>query len=160
MLIEALSLVSLQVKTWFQNRRMKHKKLQRKSTDGGSGNDGENEDKGSEHAHSGDDADQSLERIHSDCASDASSIGHQDNDENMDDNEEIDVVSDAAQDATHMEQQNRVVTSQVSQMAPPPVRQPFPIKPTLAGMHTSLLPPSAFLSAAHLAPLALKAKSQ
>ncbi len=134
---------------------MKHKKLQRKSTEG------EGDDKGSEHAQDagsgGEDADQSLERAHSEDGSDSSSLGHRD--DAIDDGEEIDVVSDS-HDVMETASQNHVVTSQMTSTI---IRHPFPIKPTTAlhpGVHASLLPPGAFLSAPHLTGLPLKAKSQ
>ena len=124
---------------------MKHKKLQRKSTDGDA------DDKNSEHTHSGEEGDHSLERANSDC-SDISSVGGNDHD-NLDDNEEIDVVSD---------NQNAVASSNhatTSPVAPTIIRQPFPIKPPMpSSVHSSLLPPSAFLSSPHLAALPMKAK--
>ena len=129
---------------------MKHKKLQRKSTDG------ETDDKNSEHAHSGEEGDQSLDRIHSDC-SDTSSVGGNDND-NLDDNEEIDVVSDNHDVVTSSQETNSVITSQ---MAPTIIRQPFPIKPPMpSSVHSSLLPPAAFLTSPHLAALPIKTKIQ
>ena len=129
---------------------MKHKKLQRKSTDG------DTEDKVSEHAQSGEEGDQSLERVHSDC-SDTSSVGGHDND-NLDDNEVIDVVSDSHETGTKNQEANCIIASQVT---PAIIRQPFPIKPTMQpGVHSSLLPPATFLSSPHLAGLPIKTKIQ
>ncbi len=144
---------------------MKHKKLQRKSTDGGDGGDK------SDH----EDGDESTDRIHSDgdCSETSSLAGHDDIDE-----EEIDVVSDVTSqnDITKALPVSHVTSSgdltspgsvpAVAAVAPSLVRQPFPIKPVTP---SSVIPPSMIPhsilphlspTAAHLASLPLKPKPQ
>ena len=117
--------------------------------------DGDTDDKGSEH---GDEADQSLERIHSDCSDTSSVDGNDHDNDNLEDNEEIDVVSDNNDAATRNPDTTSIITSQV---APTIIRQPFPIKPSMpSSVHSSLLPPGTFLSSPHLAGLSIKTKIQ